>query len=246
MGRLDGKVAIITGGARGQGADEARLFATEGATVVATDVLAAEGEALAAETGVTFVRHDVTDEDAWEQVVADTVDAHGRVDVVVNNAGIYQRKRLLDHTVDDFRRMLDINVVGVFLGMKAVAPTMTEQGSGSIVNISSVAGLLAAPQSIAYGASKFAVRGMTKSAAVELARHNVRVNSIHPGLIQTDMLDQVNEGDTTRAERMLAAVPMRRVAEPMEVARLALFLASDDSSYCTGSEFVVDGGVTAI
>jgi 3alpha(or 20beta)-hydroxysteroid dehydrogenase len=247
MGRLDGKVAIVTGGGRGQGAEEARLFAAEGATVVATDVLTAEGEALAAaEAGVAFMRHDVTDEDRWEEIVAETVAAHGRVDVLVNNAGIFERKRMLEHTVDDFRRILDINVIGVFLGMKAVAPVMTAQGSGSIVNISSVAGILGSPGSIAYGASKFAVRGMTKSAAVELARHGVRVNSIHPGLIQTDMLDQVNEGDTTRAERMLSAVPMRRVAEPVEVARLALFLASDDSSYSTGSEFVVDGGVTAV
>jgi 3alpha(or 20beta)-hydroxysteroid dehydrogenase len=144
------------------------------------------------------------------------------------------------------RRMFDINVLGVFLGMKAVAETMIEQQSGSIVNISSLAGITASAGAFAYGMSKFAVRGMTKTAAIELSRHGVRVNSIHPGMIQTDMLDQVGTGDESRLERMLRSVPMRRVAEPIEVARLALFLASDDSSYSTGSEFVVDGGMLAL
>jgi 3alpha(or 20beta)-hydroxysteroid dehydrogenase len=246
MGRLDGKVAIVTGGARGQGAEEVRLFLAEGAAVVATDVLTEPGEALATETGASFVRHDVTDEAGWSEVVQRTLADHGRIDVLVNNAGIFERRKMLDTTVDDMRRMFDINVLGVFLGMKAVAPTMSEQGAGSIVNISSLAGLIANPGAFAYGMSKFAVRGMTKTAAVELSRRGVRVNSIHPGMIQTDMLDQVSEGDETRRERMLRAVPMRRVAEPVEVARLALFLASDESSYSTGSEFVVDGGILAL
>jgi 3alpha(or 20beta)-hydroxysteroid dehydrogenase len=246
MGRLDGRVAIVTGGARGQGAEEVRLFIAEGAVVVATDVLTEPGEALAAETGASFMRHDVTDEAGWEQVVQRTLDDHGRIDVLVNNAGIFERKKMLDTTVDDMRRMFDINVLGVFLGMKAVAPTMSEQGSGSIVNISSLAGITAAPGAFAYGMSKFAVRGMTKTAAIELSRHGVRVNSIHPGMIQTDMLDQVAVGDEARLERMLRAVPVRRVAEPIEVARLALFLASDDSSYSTAGEFVVDGGMLAL
>jgi 3alpha(or 20beta)-hydroxysteroid dehydrogenase len=246
MGRLDGKVAIVTGGARGQGAEEVRLFLAEGATVVATDVLTEPGEALAAETGASFVRHDVTDEAGWDEVVRSTLADHGRIDVLVNNAGIFERRKMLDTTVDDMRRMFDINVLGVFLGMKAVAPTMVEQGTGSIVNISSLAGITAAAGAFSYGMSKFAVRGMTKTAAIELSRHGVRVNSIHPGMIQTDMLDQVGEGDDARLERMLRAVPMRRVAEPVEVARLALFLASDDSSYSTGSEFVVDGGMLAL
>jgi len=246
MGRLDGKVAIVTGGARGQGAEEVRLFVAEGAAVVATDVLTEPGEALAAETGASFVRHDVTDEAGWDEVVRRTLADHGRIDVLVNNAGIFERKKMLDTTVDDMRRMFDINVLGVFLGMKAVAPTMSEQGSGSIVNISSLAGIIGTPGAFSYGMSKFAVRGMTKTAAIELSRRGVRVNSIHPGMIQTDMLDQVESGDDSRRERMLRSVPMRRVAEPVEVARLALFLASDDSSYSTGSEFVVDGGILAL
>jgi 3alpha(or 20beta)-hydroxysteroid dehydrogenase len=246
MGRLDAKVAIVTGGARGQGAEEVRLFLAEGAAVVATDVLTEPGEALAAETGATFVRHDVTDEAGWNEVVQRTLADYGRIDVLVNNAGIWERKKMLDTTVDDMRRMFDINVLGVFLGMKAVAPTMSEQGSGSIVNISSLAGITASAGAFSYGMSKFAVRGMTKTAAVELSRRGIRVNSIHPGPIQTDMLDQVGVGDDNRLERMLRAVPMRRIAEPVEVARLALFLASDESSYSTGSEFVVDGGMLAI
>jgi 3alpha(or 20beta)-hydroxysteroid dehydrogenase len=246
MGRLDGKVAIVTGGARGQGAEEVRLFLAEGAAVVATDVLTESGEALAAETGATFVRHDVTDEGGWDDVVRRTLADHGRMDVLVNNAAIFERKKMRDTTADDMRRMFDINVLGVFLGMKAVAETMIEQQSGSIVNISSLAGITASAGAFAYGMSKFAVRGMTKTAAIELSRHGVRVNSIHPGMIQTDMLDQVGTGDESRLERMLRSVPMRRVAEPIEVARLALFLASDDSSYSTGSEFVVDGGMLAL
>jgi 3alpha(or 20beta)-hydroxysteroid dehydrogenase len=192
------------------------------------------------------MHHDVTDEGGWDGVVNRTLADHGRIDVLVNNAGIFERKKMLDTTVDDMRSMFDINVLGVFLGMKAVAPTMSEQGSGSIVNISSLAGIVATPGAFSYGMSKFAVRGMTKTAAVELSRRGVRVNSIHPGMIQTDMLDQVGEGDDVRLERMLRAVPMRRIAEPAEVARLALFLASDDSSYSTGSEFVVDGGILAL
>jgi 3alpha(or 20beta)-hydroxysteroid dehydrogenase len=240
-------IAFVTGAAQGIGLATVERLARDGFRVVAMDrnagQLAEQANRLADQgLDVLAATVDVCDRAA---VVA-ALDTQPRIDAMVCAAGIYNDAPLLDLTEDAFRRMLDINVIGVFLGMKSVAPTMTAQQVGSIVNISSVAGMIGSPGSIAYGASKFAVRGMTKSAAVELARHNVRVNSIHPGLIQTDMLDQVNEGDTSRAERMLAAVPMRRVAEPMEVARLALFLASDDSSYCTGSEFIVDGGVLAI
>jgi 3alpha(or 20beta)-hydroxysteroid dehydrogenase len=245
MGRLDGKVAIVTGGARGQGGAEATLFRDEGASVVITDVLRDEGELLAKEIGATFLAHDVRSEEEWGEVVRETLDRLGRIDVLVNNAGIFERAKMLDTDVATYRRILDVNQVGVFLGMRAVAPTMIEQGAGSIVNISSVAGLRAAAGGFAYGASKFAVTGMTKSAAIELARHGVRVNSIHPGMIETDMITQVTGGNPERHERFARSVPLRRPADPSEVARLALFLASDDSSYCTGSEFVIDGGMTA-
>lgn len=245
MGRLDGKVAIITGAARGQGAAEASLFAQEGATVVLTDVLVPEGEATAAACGGTFLRHDVSDEQGWQQVVDTTVSAHGRVDILVNNAGIFHRAKLLDHTLDDFRRLLDINAVGVFLGMRTVAPTMIAQESGSIVNISSIAGLVGAPGSIGYGASKFAVTGMTKTAAAELARHGIRVNSIHPGMIETEMIHEVVDHNEARLAKMANATPFKRPADPMEIAKLALFLGSDESSFSSGSEFVADGAVTA-
>lgn len=245
MPRLENKVAIVTGAARGQGAAEAKLFASEGATVVLTDVLSSEGEATAAECGGTFMHHDVSTEEAWERVVADTVSAHGRIDILVNNAGIFHRAKMIDHTLDDFRRIIDINTIGVFLGMRTVAPTMIAQESGSIVNISSIAGLVAAAGSIGYGASKFAVTGMTKTAAIELARYNVRVNSIHPGMIDTEMIHEVVSHDEGRLARMADSTPFRRSADPEEIARLALFLASEESSFSSGSEFVADGGVTA-
>jgi 3alpha(or 20beta)-hydroxysteroid dehydrogenase len=245
MARLSGKVAIITGGARGQGAAEARLFASEGATVVITDLLEAEGRAVATEIQGTFLRHDVASESAWQTVIRDVLAAHGRIDVLVNNAGIFRRGGLRNTTLDEYRKVIDINQVGVFLGMQAVAPTMIEQRAGSIVNISSIAGFLGSAGAIAYGASKWAVRGMTKAAGVELAKHGVRVNSIHPGIIDTDMMTEVTGGDAERYERLQRTVPMGRAAGPDEVAKLALFLASDDSAYCTASEFIVDGGVTA-
>jgi 3alpha(or 20beta)-hydroxysteroid dehydrogenase len=165
--------------------------------------------------------------------------------VLVNNAGIFQRAKLLDTDLELYRRITDVNQVGVFLGMKAVAPAMIDHGGGSIVNISSVAGLRGSPGGFAYGASKFAVTGMTKSAARELVRHGIRVNSIHPGMIETEMIHEVTDHNAERHDRFAASVPMKRPADPSEVARLALFLASDESSYCTGSEFVVDGGMTS-
>jgi len=245
VGKLDGKVAIVTGGARGQGGAEATLFRAEGAEVVITDVLREEGASLAGEIGATFIAHDVRSEEEWAEVVRQTTERHGRIDVLVNNAGIFQRAKLVDTDLATYRRIIDVNQVGVFLGMRTVAPTMIDQGAGSIVNISSVAGLRASPGGFAYGASKFAVTGMTKSAAMELARHGVRVNSIHPGMIDTDMMTEVTSGSAERHDRFARSIPMRRAAEPTEVANLALFLASDDSSYCTGSEFTVDGGMTA-
>lgn len=245
MGRLDDKIVIITGAARGQGEAEARLFAAEGATVVVTDVLSNEGQAVADSIGGTFHHHDVSNEDAWAKVIAATLEDHGRIDVLVNNAGVYHRAKLVDHSLDDLRRILDINLIGVFLGMQGVAPTMISQESGSIVNISSIGGIRAAAACIGYVASKFAVTGMTKTAAIELARHNVRVNSIHPGMIDTEMIQEVAGRDQNRLDRLAASSPMGRSAAPGEIASLALFLASDESSFSTGSEFIADGGVTA-
>ena len=237
MGRLDGKVAIITGGARGQGASEAEMFRDEGAQVVITDVLEDEGGKTAGALGIEFLSHDVSSAAAWEAVVSDVVARHGRIDALVNNAGILRGARLVNTSDEIWDQTVAINQTGVFYGMRAVAPQMIEQGAGSIVNISSVAGLEATFASMAYGATKWAVRGMSKIAALELGRHNVRVNSIHPGLINTDMTSEFDK------DRMVRAIPLGREAEPKEVAAVALFLASDDSSYCSGQEFTVDGGM---
>lgn len=244
MGKLEGRVALVTGGARGQGAAEAELFASEGARVVVTDVLDADGAKVAAAVGGHYLHHDVTREARWREVVDEVLGRHGRLDILVNNAGVYRGSNLMDTPEATYREVIDINQVGVFLGMQAVARPMIAQRSGAIVNISSIAGLRGGG-SIAYVASKWAVRGMTKTAAITLAPYGIRVNSIHPGLIETPMLHQLPGIDSGEGERYLTRIPMGRFAEAMEVARLALFLASDDSSYSTGSEFVIDGGMTA-
>ncbi len=245
MGKLDGRVALITGGARGQGAAEAALFASEGASVVLTDVLDDDGKKTAAAVKGRYLHHDVTDEARWQQVVDEVVGWHGRLDILINNAGIYRPEGLMDASLPSYRQVIDVNQIGVFLGMKAVAAPMIARHSGAIVNISSIAGLRGGGGSIAYVASKWAVRGMTKSAAIQLAPHGIRVNSIHPGLIETPMLHQLPGIDAGRIDAFLSRIPMGRVAEASEVAKLALFLACDDSSYSTGSEFVIDGGMTA-
>ncbi|MDA0353230.1 MAG: glucose 1-dehydrogenase [Chloroflexi bacterium] len=244
-GRLEGNTALITGGARGQGAAEARLFAAEGANIVVTDILDDDGQQTAAAVGGTYIHHDVTSEADWAAVVKQAVEQYGGIDVLVNNAGIWMQTHLLGGSLDDYRRVIEVNQIGVFLGMRDVAPAMIERGGGSIVNISSIAGLRGTAGSIAYGASKWAVRGMTKSAARELAPHNVRVNSIHPGLIDTAMLQQLPGIDSGNTDTYINRVPLGRFAAADEVAKLALYLASDDSSYSTGSEFIVDGGMTA-
>jgi 3alpha(or 20beta)-hydroxysteroid dehydrogenase len=249
MGRLEGKVVLVTGAARGQGAAEARLFVDEGARVMLSDVRDDDGELLAKELGerALYRHHDVTSEDDWAATVASTISSFGRVDVLVNNAGVFAVLGMTMTSLDEYMRIVTINQVGTFLGMKAVAETMIGQHAGSIINISSVAGLGGSAGTIAYTSTKFAVRGMTKVAALELAPFGVRVNSVHPGLIDTPMMTEAFAGmdsDTIRTS-LEATVPFGRFASADDVARLVLYLASDDSAYSTGSEFVVDGGMTA-
>jgi 3alpha(or 20beta)-hydroxysteroid dehydrogenase len=248
--RLEGKVALITGGARGMGAAEAELFVANGATVVITDVLDAVGaetaKRLSSGSGTcVFLHHDVTSEADWSAVVADVLQSFGQIDILVNNAGIFEQGSILDTTLEAYRRTIDINQVGVFLGMKAVAAHMAGRRKGSIINISSVAGMAGTPGFVAYGASKWAVRGMTKGVAKELAPHGVRVNSIHPGIIDTPMLQTFEAAGEGVREAVRTRIPLGYEAEPIHVANLALYLASDESAYSTGSEFIVDGGWTA-
>ena len=243
MPRLQNKIIIITGGARGQGAAEARLFVREGARVIITDVLESQGAQLARELGqdnAVFVRHDVSSETDWQKAL-DTAAALGGLHGLMNNAGIYQPATLMETDAALFERHMRINQLGVFLGMKAVVPLMERSGGGAIVNISSVAGLRGSPGAIAYSATKWAVRGMTKAAAIELAPRGIRVNSIHPGPIDTPMLDVRTAEQNARR---LEAVPMKRRGTPEEVADLALFLLSDESRYITGAEVAIDGGAT--
>jgi 3alpha(or 20beta)-hydroxysteroid dehydrogenase len=244
MGRLNGKICLITGAARGQGEAEARLFSREGATVWLTDVLDAEGEAVATDIGGSYRHLDVREEDQWQALIDEILAVSGRIDVLVNNAGIFATGRHFEIDSAEFQRVMDVNCVGVFLGMRAVSPPMRDAGCGSIVNISSLAGLQGGVGAFAYHTSKWAVRGMTKAAAVENGRRNVRVNSIHPGLIDTDMMRALpGAEDEVRLSRR---VPLGRPAQADEVAQLALYLASDESSYSTGSEFIVDGGLNAL
>ncbi|MCP1146684.1 SDR family NAD(P)-dependent oxidoreductase [Lysinibacillus endophyticus] len=248
MGKLDGKVAIITGAARGQGAAHAKAFIEEGAKVAITDILVEEGQQLAEELGpnASFYEHDVRNFEQWESIVAEVENTFGPINILVNNAGIGYKKSILDMTEEEYRRIIDINQVSIFLGMKAVLPSMLKINNGSIVNISSIAGLLGSKDgSVAYDASKFAVRGMTKSIALEMAHTGIRVNSVHPGIIFTPMVMKDDEKPIESIEKLLPYVPMKRGASPEEVTKLVLFLASDDSSYSTGSEFVIDGGLTA-
>ena len=243
MARFDGKVILISGGARGQGAAEARLLIAQGAKVVIGDVLEDKGTALARELGnaASFVKHDVTSEADWDRAVK-MAEGMGGLHGLVNNAGIYQPKRLMDTDVELWDLHLRINQTGCFLGMKAVVDPMERSGGGSIVNISSGAGLRGSPQAFAYSATKWALRGMTKSAAMDLARRKIRVNSVHPGPIETDMIAWRSPEENAKRLKM---VPMKRNGSADEVARLVLFLLSDESSYITGSEVAVDGGVTA-
>jgi len=242
--RLSGKVALITGAARGQGAAAARRFAAEGAQVMITDVLDDQGKELAAELGAEYCHLDVSSEESWAEAIAFTVKTFGEITVLVNNAGILHFSALADTKLADYQRVIGINQVGTFLGMRSVVETMKAAGGGSIVNVSSVEGLGGMPYLTAYTASKFAIRGMTKVAAMELGQHGIRVNSVHPGAIDTDMVSEAlgRPIDVSPIGKKLA---LRRIGQPEDVANVVLFLASDDSAYCTGGEFVVDGGATA-
>lgn len=243
MARLEGKVAIITGAAQGMGEAHARMFISEGAKVVLTDLVEAQGQALAEELGenALFVKQDVTNSVDWTNVVEEAEKRFGPVNVLVNNAGITMAKSILETTEEDYHRIVNINQVSVFLAMKSVIPSMQKAEGGSIVNISSLNGLVGG--AIGYTDTKFAVRGMTKAAALEFAHEGIRVNSIHPGVVATPMV--VQEDTKAAVEEFSKHIPLQRVAQSEEVSQLVVYLASDESSYSTGSEFVVDGGISA-
>ena len=251
MGRLDGKVALISGGARGMGASEARMFAAEGAAVVIGDILDDEGEATAASIRAEggrcdYHRLDVTSESDWQAAVAAAVATHGNLNVLVNNAGIGSNSfRIHEEPVELWDATMDVNLKGVFLGTRAAIPAMLEAGGGSIINISSQLGIVAVPYNgAAYQTAKGGVRILTKAAALQYAGEGIRVNSVHPGPIVTEMT-RAGRDNPERLATMLARIPMGRYGEPEEVANAVLYLASDESSFVTGSEVVVDGGWTA-
>ena len=251
MNRLDGDVALVSGGARGLGRAIVESFVREGARVVIADLRHEQAQSVAADLGSSAraIRLDVTDEDSWLDVVADTEREFGSITVLVNNAGLAEGAPIAETTLESYRRVTEVNQTGVFLGIKSVIPAMKRAGRGSIINISSIDGLVGSPRIISYIASKWAVRGMTKAVAMEMGPFGIRVNSIHPGHVVTElglpdgvdpsMISEMVEGHTARH------APMQRTGTPQEIAAMAVFLASDESSYCTGSEFVVDGGFTA-
>jgi 3alpha(or 20beta)-hydroxysteroid dehydrogenase len=242
MGRLDSKVAIVTGAARGQGEAEARLFVAEGAKVVLGDVLDDLGKAVAGDLGdrATYVHMDVGREEDWDDAVR-AAGTLGRLNVLVNNAAIIRPAAIVDTSLADYLSVINVNQVGCFLGVRSAVEPMRAAGGGSIVNISSMDGLGSKNGLISYSASKFAVRGMTKTAALELGQYGIRVNSIHPGGVNTPMGNPAGDDSIAPA---FARLPIPRIGEPIEIAYMALFLASDEASYCTGAEFVVDGGWT--
>ena len=248
--RLAGKVALVSGGARGMGAAEARLFATQGAKVVIGDVLETEGRQTEADINASggealFVRLDVTSEANWQQVIAAAISHFGKLDVLVNNAGISAKGMVEDTTVEDWNRVMDINAKGVFLGTKAAIPAMCQAGGGSIINISSQLGLVGVDNSSPqYQASKGAVRLLTKATAIQYARDGIRVNSVHPGPIATPMTE-ARRADPDTYKLTVSRIPLGRYGQPEDVAYGVLYLASDESAFVTGSELVIDGGWTA-
>ena len=247
--RLEGKVALITGGSRGQGATEAELFVKEGARVVIADILEPEGNAVVAQIregggDASFIKLDVTSEDDWRDAVKFTLNTYGRLDILINNAAIYKRTPIVQTGLDEWNQIMDINSTGVFLGTKHAVPAMQKSGGGSIINISSTAGLVGSERGSAYGASKGSVRLFTKYTAIQHAGDGIRANSIHPGPIDTEMIKENISTPEDRAESE-ARVPLGRIGTVTDVAYGALFLASDESSFMTGAELVIDGGVTA-
>ncbi|MEX3785740.1 SDR family NAD(P)-dependent oxidoreductase [Paraburkholderia sp. BR14374] len=246
MGRIEGKVIIVTGAARGQGEATARLFVEQGARVVLTDVLASEGHAVAEDLGerALFIKHDITEEAAWTDVVNRTLDHFGAVDGLVNNAGVTHFSRINESQTADFDRVMAINVRGSWLGMKAVSQAMIPKRKGAIVNIASINGLRGSLGMTIYDASKWAMRGMTKSAALDLAGHGIRVNSVHPGAVDTPMINPERDLDTKEMAQNFS-IPLGRVGFPIDVAQASLFLISDEAAFITGAELAVDGGTMA-
>ena len=240
---LEGKVAIVTGAARGQGEAEARLFAEHGARVVLTDILTEQGQAVAEDIGESarFVTHDVASEADWARVVETAVNTFGAVHILVNNAAISRPSKLESTDLATYQQIVGINQTGVFLGMRAVLEPMKRAGGGSIINVGSVAALQGTSTLFAYTASKWAVRGMSKSAALELARYNIRVNAIHPGVIDTP----INHDNPEKMNQVLVqSTPMRRMGQPAEIAEVVLFVASDRAGFATGADFTIDGGMS--
>lgn len=246
MRGLDGKVALVTGAARGQGKAVCTRLVQEGVSVILADVLDGENESLAAELGpnAIAVRLDVTDATEWTAAVETVTETFGRLDILVNNAGIVRKTPLDSDTADDYLSVIMVNQVGVFLGTQAVAPAMAKSGGGAIINTSSMDGFVAVAGLSGYVSSKFAVRGLTKVAALELAPHGIRVNSVHPGYVDTPMLSGAGLDDAA-LRRCADQIPLGRVGSVEDIANVVTFLASDESSYCTGSEVLVDGGVLA-
>ena len=243
MGKLDGRVILVTGAARGQGEQEARLFRSEGAEVVVADVLDDQGEALAKEIGALYVHLDVSREDDWAAAVAAAAGAYGRVDGLVNNAGVLRFNSLVDTPLDEFMQVVRVNQVGVFLGVKTLAPEIEAAGGGTIVNTASYTGMTGMAYVGAYAATKHAIVGLTRVAALELARKGIRVNAICPGAVDTAMTDPGDEVSAEAVDKLYRKrIPLGRIGRPEEVARLALFLSCADSSYITGQPFVIDGG----
>jgi 3alpha(or 20beta)-hydroxysteroid dehydrogenase len=247
-GRLDGKVALITGGARGTGSVTAGRFVEEGASVVIADILDERGQATATELGATFAHLDITDEAGWADVVEVTAGRFGRLDVLVNNAAILLLASLAKTTVDDFERVMRVNALGTFLGIKAAIEPMKAAGGGSIINVSSIDGVYVAPATGAYAASKFAVRGLTKIAALELGQFGIRVNAVCPEAGNPEMiqpfLEKLDPSELAKSPPM-PRPPLRRRPEMLDVANTIVFLASDESAFYSGADFVIDGGTTA-
>jgi 3alpha(or 20beta)-hydroxysteroid dehydrogenase len=243
MGRVKNKIAVITGAAQGMGESHARTLLKEGAKVVITDLNSEKGEALAKELGedALFVKHDVTNEEDWKSVISETEATFGPINILVNNAGISFNKSFQDITLDDYMKIVNINQVSVFLGMKYAQSSMAKANGASIINVSSMNGIVGG--AVGYTDTKFAVRGITKAGALEFAQDGIRVNSIHPGVVETPM---VTEGDSYELIQEYAkTIPVGRMAQPQDISDLVLFLASDESRYSTGAEFLVDGGMVA-